>query len=625
MKKIFALLIFVNTVFAQYTNVRVSSTSSTSDEEVSIAINPNNPQLMCGGANINRFYFSSNAGQTWTQKNMTSPTFGVWGDPCLTFDRLGNILYGHLSNSPSPGYWIDRIVVQKSTDNGVTWNNGAGIGFNSPKEQDKEWLAIDFQNNSFRDNVYVTWTEFDNYGSSSFSDSSRILFSRSTDFGVSFSVPIKISDVGGNCIDDDLTVEGAVPAIGPNGEIYVSWSGPLGIMFDKSTNGGITWGVDKFVTTQPGGWAYDIPGISRCNGLPITSCDTSHSPFRGNIYINWSDQRNGSDNTDVFFIKSTNGGNTWGPVKKINSDVTSRHQFFTWMNVDQVTGIIYFVFYDRRNTSGSLTDVYLARSRDGGETFENFLISQSSFNPNSSVFFGDYTGISAWNHIVRPIWMRLDNSTLSVWTALIYDSSSVVPVELSSFNAFVIGRNIKLSWQTSSETNNRGFEVERLLVKDLQNCTPSGCVNFNNIWETIAFVDGKGTTNEVSSYSYTDNDLESGVYKYRLRQLDFDGAAKFSNEVEVEFFIPKVYVLDQNYPNPFNPKTTIGFQLPEKAFVTLKIYDTLGNELITLLNEQKNPGVHEVNFNSAKLSSGVYYYKLITDKFTDLKKMVILK
>jgi hypothetical protein len=131
----------------------------------------------------------------------------------------------------------------------------------------------------------------DYYGSTNPNDSTRILFSRSTDAGITWASPVRLSDKGGNCVDSDSTVEGAVPAIGPDGEVYVSWSGPLGIMFDKSTDGGITFGQDIFVADQPGGWDFNIPGIYRCNGMPVTACDAGDSPFRGNIYINWSDQR----------------------------------------------------------------------------------------------------------------------------------------------------------------------------------------------------------------------------------------------------------------------------------------------------------------------------------------------
>jgi hypothetical protein len=116
----------------------------------------------------------------------------------------------------------------------------------------------------YKGNIYTTWTEFDNYGSSSPSDSSRIRFSRTTDKGLTWSNAITVSDKSGDCIDEDNTDEGAVPCVGLNGEVYVSWAGPLGLMFDKSTDAGNTWGVDKFVSSIPGGWDFSIPGISRC-------------------------------------------------------------------------------------------------------------------------------------------------------------------------------------------------------------------------------------------------------------------------------------------------------------------------------------------------------------------------
>ncbi len=435
---IIVFVIFSSNVNAQYLNVRVDAANSNQPEEVSIAINPTNPSYLAAGANIDHFFRSTNGGLTWTTDFIESLSFGVWGDPCVVYDEAGYLYFGHLSNPPISGYWIDRIVVQRSTNNGLNWNDGAGIGFLNPKNQDKEWLGVDMHSPLYKGNIYTTWTEFDNYGSSSPSDSSRIRFSRTTDKGLTWSAAKTVSDKSGDCIDEDNTDEGAVPCVGLNGEVYVSWAGPLGLMFDKSTDAGNTWGVDKFVSSIPGGWDFSIPGISRCNGLPITACDTSQSPYRGNIYINWSDQRNGVNNTDVFLSKSTDGGNTWSDVKKVNDDNTTRHQFFTWMTIDQTTGAVYFVFYDRRNTANNFTDVYVARSTDGGETFTNFKVSQTSFNPTSGVFFGDYTNIAAYNKMVYPIWMRLDNTTLSVWTAIINDSTVIVPVELNNFTANIV-------------------------------------------------------------------------------------------------------------------------------------------------------------------------------------------
>ncbi|MDX1700344.1 MAG: sialidase family protein, partial [Melioribacteraceae bacterium] len=365
---------------AQFKNVMVNKLFSIDPEEVTIAINPSNNQEVAAGANIDYFYFSNDGGNSWQEKTLSS-NLGVWGDPCVLFNNKNELFFAHLSN-PISGHWIDRIVVQKSVDKGKNWDNGTGLGFRmAPVVQDKEWMAVDRTNSPFRDNIYIAWTEFDEYGSRSQEDSTRIRFARTQDDGNNWSDPIVISDVGGNCIDDDLTVEGAVPAVGPNGEVYISWSGPLGIVFDKSLDGGKTFGKDIFVTDQPGGWAFNIPGISRCNGMPITASDISQSAYRGNIYINWSDQRNGLNNTDIFFIKSEDGGDTWGDIVKVNNDQSGRHQFFTWMSVDPMTGIIYIIFYDRRNTSKNETEVYLARSDDGGETFTNHKISETSFDP----------------------------------------------------------------------------------------------------------------------------------------------------------------------------------------------------------------------------------------------------
>jgi hypothetical protein len=606
-------------LYAQYLNVRVDGPSANQPEEVSITINPANPNFIAAGANIDHFFRSTDAGLTWTTSFMSSSAYGVWGDPSVVYDELGYLYFGHLSNPPISGYWIDRIVVQRSTNNGLTWNDGAGIGFLNPKEQDKEWLGVDMHSPLYKGNIYTTWTEFDNYGSSNPNDSSRIRFSRSTDKGLNWSVAKTVSDRSGDCIDEDNTDEGAVPCVGPNGEVYVSWAGPLGLMFDKSTDAGNIWGVDKFVSTIPGGWDFTVTGISRCNGLPITACDTSQSPFRGNIYINWSDQRNGSTNTDVFIVKSTDGGNTWGAVKKVNDDNTTRHQFFTWMTIDQTTGVIYVTFYDRRNTTGSATDVFVARSTDGGETFTNFEVSESAFTPTSGVFFGDYTNISAFNKKVYPIWMRLDGSTLSVWTAIINDSTVVIPVELNSFTSYVVDGKVHLNWQTSSELNNRGFEIQRKQVFSSQSTV------INKDWVTIEFVSGKGTTTETSDYNFIDEPLESGLYTYRLKQIDYNGDFKYSDEVDDNFIFATDFRLSQNYPNPFNPATTIEYQLPKSSFVTIKVYDALGKEVLTLVNEEKPAGVHEVNFEPKDLTSGLYLYKISTNGFEHTRKMLFLK
>ena len=139
----------------------------------------------------------------------------------------------------------------------------------------------------------------------------------------------------------------------------------------------------------------------------------------GTIYVNWADQRNGDHNTDIWISKSTDKGSTWTEPKRINNDESKNHQFLSWLTVDQSNGYLYTVFYDRRNHNDSKTDVYLAVSKDGGENFENYKISESPFLPNPKIFFGDYTNISAHNGVIRPIWTRLHKGQITLHTALI--------------------------------------------------------------------------------------------------------------------------------------------------------------------------------------------------------------
>ena len=416
MKKIFllfAILFSISTLFAQYENIIIDNEGI--PKEPSIMINPNNPDQLVAGSNVNNYYYSEDGGYNWTKGQLTSPEYGVGGDPCIIVDTAGSFYFLHLSSPPN-GSWLDRIVSQKFDFSTYTWNNGSYMGLSGSKEQDKEWAVVDTSNNT----IYVTWTQFDSYGSHNPNDSSIILFSKSTDAGETWSTAMRINKIAGDCFDSDNTVEGAVPAVGPNGEVYVAWAGPEGIVFDRSLDAGDTWlENDIFISDQPGGWDYDISGISRANGLPITCCDLSNSPYKGNIYVNWTDHRNGDTDTDVWIAKSTDGGDTWSAPIRVNDDPAGSEQFFTWMTVDEANGDIYVVFYDRRNYSDNNTDVYIARSVDGGETFQNILISESPFLPFSNVFFGDYTNITAYNGIVRPIWTRLQNGDLSVLTAII--------------------------------------------------------------------------------------------------------------------------------------------------------------------------------------------------------------
>jgi len=187
----------------------------------------------------------------------------------------------------------------------------------------------------------------------------------------------------------------------------------------------------------------------------------------------------------------------------------------------------------------------------------------------------------------------------------------VIPVELTSFNASVNGPDVLLKWETATEINNRGFEIQR----------SSG----NNVFTKIGFVNGNGTASKKHTYYFTDNNPVEGTYYYRLRQVDFDGSYEYSKTLEVIISVPARYELQQNYPNPFNPATTISWQVPVSGWLTLKVYDILGKEVATIVNEYRQAGRYETKFNASSLPSGIYIYELRGNNYISAKKMLLLK
>jgi len=191
----------------------------------------------------------------------------------------------------------------------------------------------------------------------------------------------------------------------------------------------------------------------------------------------------------------------------------------------------------------------------------------------------------------------------------------VVPVELTSFTASINKSLVLLKWSTASETNNMGFEILRSSQTDIDN------------WEAIGFVEGKGTTTECTNYEFYNELSEfntSATLKYRLKQIDFNGASSYSDIVEVEFN-PETFFLAQNYPNPFNPTTNIKFSVAKDGFVSLKVFNTLGKEVKTLISKNLVAGQYDTNFDASELTSGVYIYQLSADNRIESKKMMLLK
>ncbi|MBS4033601.1 MAG: T9SS type A sorting domain-containing protein [Ignavibacterium sp.] len=191
----------------------------------------------------------------------------------------------------------------------------------------------------------------------------------------------------------------------------------------------------------------------------------------------------------------------------------------------------------------------------------------------------------------------------------------IIPVELTSFTAAAVNDKVTLNWSTATETNNQGFFVER---------------SNGNEFASVGFVDGKGTTTEVQNYSFTDAGIAAGSYTYRLKQVDFDGTFEYSSTIEVEVLAPREFALNQNFPNPFNPSTMISFSLLVDAKVSLKVFDILGQEVMTIVNNNLSAGAHEYTFDASNFNSGVYFYRIEAtgvdgQNFTSVKKMILTK
>ncbi len=258
------------------------------------------------------------------------------------------------------------------------------------------------------------------------------------------------------------------------------------------------------------------------------------------------------------------------------------------------------------SNSGTITNCFYDE-QTANDTSQSFGITTAQMKSNS-------TFINAgWD---SNIWY-MDNNINSGYPYLAWQNSggTPLPVELSTFTADILNNKVELQWQTATEVNNYGFEVQRTIQNSklkIQN------------FEKIGFVKGNGNSNSPKNYSFIDDNPPSGTVVYRLKQIDNDGNFKYSQIVTVNS-LPTKFELFQNYPNPFNPTTTIKYQINSIEFVSLKVFDALGQEIITLVNENKLPGIYSVRFDGSNLSGGVYFYRLQAGSFYQTKKLVLLK
>jgi len=412
--------------FAVGPNVDVSNECGPQSETF-ITINPARPSTLAGGSNEifrlpMRGYFSTDGGSTWGGVDLPLPagkgnglTFG--SDPSLAFDSSGNVFYGYIVVYVGNGNGINgtAVAVARSTDGGRTYPTftvfspeGGTNHFN-----DKPIIAADANpSSSFRDSVYIAWD-----AAAGGSPGGGVRLARSTDHGATFTT-VRIDDPRG-----PGRAIGADPFVGPNGEVYVAWNdyGANTIAFNRSLDGGVTWGSPRVIAQKQLAFDIAIPAEFSRGALVYPACDADRSSGvrRGQLYCSWMDV-NAAGNTDIFTSVSADGGQTWSPPSAAPDRLSGVDRFNHWLAVDPVTGEANISFYDTRNdTTGSrfMTDIYFTQSRNGGASWStNVRVTDVSSNehdclgvfPCAGINYGnqtgDYAGLASFGGVSRPIW-----------------------------------------------------------------------------------------------------------------------------------------------------------------------------------------------------------------------------
>ncbi len=375
--------------------------------EPSIAVDPNHPNKVVLVYQDNAAAaYSTDGGENWTgAKGTASKSYRVSGDVSVVYDNQGHAILCYIAFDKlgTADYWghdatRNGIFIRRSLDGGRTWElheipvdsqaTVPGIPF-----EDKPYIVADDSHGPFAGNLYIGWTEWR-------LTESVILFSRSTDDGLTWSKPAVISDHHGLPRDDNGGDEGFDGTVTPDGVLHVVWTNGNYIVYTTSRDGGKTFDSTRvIINTAP---AFFKPSdVYRANGFPEIGSDPHDS---NKLYVTWSDYRNGD--IDVFESYSDDDGMTWSAAVRVNNDPIhdGKDQFFQWLAVDGKNGNVDILFYDRRqDPHNRMATVVLARSTDGGRDFTNYQWSDSSFNPGN-VFMGDYTGIAAYGGRVYGAW-----------------------------------------------------------------------------------------------------------------------------------------------------------------------------------------------------------------------------
>ncbi len=452
-------------------------------------------------------------------------------------------------------------IVLRTVDGGTTWANVGGAGI--ANQDVYAVFAID------ADICYITT-----------SPSSGTYIYKTTNGGVTWVT--QLNQAGG--FGDGLWFKDANTGIFYGDPVGGRWS------IFRTTNGGTNWDSTGLYLASEGfaGWNNGLFALGDnvwfgTNGTKVwysSNFGTNWTPQpttgQANSYTIWFNNPSIGLTGGTGFMVTTNGGTNWASLAVPGTASISgiAGEGNSWWVSRQSTAI-----YESTNNGGAWATIYTAPA---GSYYH-----LTKARTGTAVF-----GVRSNGGITKGF-------------------GTVVPVELSSFTATSNDGAVVLDWSTATETNNKGFTIERKVA--------------NGEFSAIGFVEGNGTSTTTKSYSYTDANLQAGKYTYRLKQTDFDGTTTYSKEVEVDVAQVTSYALDQNFPNPFNPETVTRFALPFAGNVDITVYNSLGQKVITLFNGQREAGYHQVTFNAANFPSGSYIYTIKAGNFTATRKMILMK
>lgn len=449
------------------------------ENESSIAVNPTNPQNIIASAVDYRddsstwVYVSSDGGKTFRSINL-GKTHDFWAssnDPSVAFSSDGTayLVYGSF---PAGGAGKNGVYISISKDGGKNWQKHIPVIEHAETQtpdsafEDKYYITVDNSPTSpyFHD-LYIPWKRVTARDSAT-----EIVIAKSTDGGLHWSTPIRVSDrLSGT--SEDTTFGQSFPycVTGPAGEVYLFWNHGIkhGVGFSRSTDGGATWTPPKIAANYPifgkttkisEGFRHTVKGVVRAESYPSAACDITEGKYRGNLYLTYA----GGNYPNIYFIRSTDGGDTWSDPVFVHSD-TTRDQFWQWLAIDRTTGDLGVMYFDSRDDANNLlVNCYVSYSSDAGNTWIDRRAADVSsdlrLNPfGGNAFAGDYSGCAFHDGVIYPSWVDMRNSIQNINNSDVFTAIIDINAPKPPYNFYTkpiadqIG-NLIIHWNADAET-----------------------------------------------------------------------------------------------------------------------------------------------------------------------------